>query len=77
MHTEITKCRICGDRELIPLLRLGVQILTGVFPSHAGSTATRTDSSSPRGSYSIMNRATASRSLLPGRVLVLDWKQYV
>ena len=33
MHTEITKCRICGNQELIPVLSLGIQSLTGIFPS--------------------------------------------
>lgn len=33
MHTEITKCRICGNQDLVPVLSLGVQSLTGVFPS--------------------------------------------
>ena len=32
MHTEITKCRICGNQELMPVLSLGIQSLTGVFP---------------------------------------------
>jgi len=33
VHTEITKCRICGNQELLPVLSLGIQSLTGVFPS--------------------------------------------
>jgi hypothetical protein len=33
VHTEITKCRICGNQELIPVLSLGIQSLTGVFPT--------------------------------------------
>jgi len=33
VHTEISKCRICGNHELTPVLSLGVQSLTGVFPS--------------------------------------------
>ena len=32
MSREITSCRICKNRGLIPLLDLGVQCLTGVFP---------------------------------------------
>lgn len=32
MFTEITKCRICGNSDLIPILSLGDQYLTGVFP---------------------------------------------
>jgi len=33
VHTEISKCRICNNQDLIPVLSLGVQSLTGVFPS--------------------------------------------
>ncbi|OGP85401.1 MAG: methyltransferase [Deltaproteobacteria bacterium RBG_16_58_17] len=33
MHHEITKCRICGSSDLIPILNLGKQNLTGVFPT--------------------------------------------
>ncbi|MEY2438765.1 MAG: hypothetical protein QOI34_150, partial [Verrucomicrobiota bacterium] len=29
---EINKCRICGNRSLVPILSLGEQYLTGVFP---------------------------------------------
>jgi len=29
---EIKKCRICGNRDLIPILNLGVQALSGRFP---------------------------------------------
>jgi hypothetical protein len=32
MYTTISQCRICGNRELDPLLDLGTQALTGVFP---------------------------------------------
>ena len=32
MIKEITKCRICQNQELIPVLDLGSQTLTGVFP---------------------------------------------
>ena len=32
MYTEITKCRICGNENLITVLSLGKQALTGVFP---------------------------------------------
>ncbi len=31
---EITHCRICRSRQLTPLLSLGEQCLTGVFPQH-------------------------------------------
>ena len=30
---EIAKCRICGNADLIPVLDLGVQVLSGRFPS--------------------------------------------
>jgi SAM-dependent methyltransferase len=30
---EITRCRICGNRDLVPILAMGEQYLTGVFPS--------------------------------------------
>ena len=32
MFREIEACRICGNRELVPILSLGEQYLTGVFP---------------------------------------------
>lgn len=32
MYTKITKCRICGNPNLVSLLHLGEQALTGVFP---------------------------------------------
>lgn len=32
MYTEINKCRISGSKNLIPVLSLGEQYLTGVFP---------------------------------------------
>ncbi|HAM34806.1 MAG TPA: methyltransferase [Elusimicrobia bacterium] len=31
-YKEITKCRICANRKLLPILSLGRQSLTGVFP---------------------------------------------
>lgn len=33
MHKGIKKCRICGNKKLIPVLDLGVQVMTGVFPA--------------------------------------------
>jgi hypothetical protein len=41
MFTEITKCRVCGSAELLPVLDLGEQYLTGVFPSAPDTTITR------------------------------------
>jgi NDP-4-keto-2,6-dideoxyhexose 3-C-methyltransferase len=32
MYTQIDRCRICGNSELVEVLDLGVQALTGVFP---------------------------------------------
>jgi hypothetical protein len=32
IYKEITKCRFSGSEELIPVLNLGNQVLTGVFP---------------------------------------------
>jgi hypothetical protein len=32
MYTEIKKCRICGNTDLVTVLNLGNQQLTGVFP---------------------------------------------
>lgn len=35
MHREVTTCRVCGNRDLVPILSLGDQALTGVFPRRA------------------------------------------
>jgi NDP-4-keto-2,6-dideoxyhexose 3-C-methyltransferase len=32
MYTDVTKCRVCGNSELVPIVSLGQQSLTGVFP---------------------------------------------
>jgi hypothetical protein len=32
MYKEIRKCRVCGNTDLVPILHLGNQYLTGVFP---------------------------------------------
>ncbi len=32
MYQEVIKCRVCGNSELVPILNLGNQSLTGVFP---------------------------------------------
>lgn len=32
MYTRINQCRICGNSELVEILDLGLQALTGVFP---------------------------------------------
>ena len=33
MFREVQKCRVCGNRDLAPVVSLGEQYLTGVFPS--------------------------------------------
>jgi len=33
MYKEIKKCRICGNTDLVSILHLGNQYLTGIFPS--------------------------------------------
>jgi hypothetical protein len=37
---KIEKCRICGNRELVQVLDLGVQALTGVFPESRSKSVT-------------------------------------
>lgn len=34
MFKKIDKCRICGNQNLVPVVDLGEQYLTGVFPHH-------------------------------------------
>ena len=41
MFREIQKCRICGNRDLVPVLSLGEQYLTGVFPNVRDATLSR------------------------------------
>jgi len=41
MYTEIDACRICGSRNLIEVLSLGEQCLTGVFPKSPTDSLTR------------------------------------
>ena len=36
----ISKCRICGNKELVPVIDLGEQYLTGVFPKTHGQKVT-------------------------------------
>jgi C-methyltransferase C-terminal domain/Putative zinc binding domain/Methyltransferase domain len=40
MYQEIDRCRISGSHNLIPVLSLGTQSLTGVFPKEDGSAIT-------------------------------------
>lgn len=41
MFRKINKCRICGNSNLIQVLDLGNQVLTGVFPNSASQVITR------------------------------------
>lgn len=41
MYSAINKCRICGNEDLIKVLDLGSQALTGVFPAYKDQTITR------------------------------------
>ncbi len=41
MYTRVTKCRICGNRNLVSVLDLGEQMLTGTFPRDRGAQVTR------------------------------------
>jgi cyclopropane fatty-acyl-phospholipid synthase-like methyltransferase len=38
---EIDKCRICGNRDLVPILSMGEQYLTGVFPNLRDATLSK------------------------------------
>ena len=40
MYTEITHCRMCGNPNLVSILHLGNQVLTGVFPRSKEETLT-------------------------------------
>lgn len=40
MYTKIERCRICGNSELAPVLDLGEQMLTGVFPAERDADVT-------------------------------------
>ncbi len=40
MYKEITSCRICGNTNLVSLIYLGEQALTGVFPRNKGDKIT-------------------------------------
>lgn len=41
MTTELKRCRICGNDELIEVMDLGVQALTGVFPQSRSQPVTK------------------------------------
>jgi NDP-4-keto-2,6-dideoxyhexose 3-C-methyltransferase len=40
MYKEIEKCRVCGSTELVEVLDVGVQTLTGVFPKSRAESIT-------------------------------------
>jgi hypothetical protein len=40
MYEKIDTCRVCGNRELVEVLDVGVQTLTGVFPKSRGEAIT-------------------------------------
>jgi NDP-4-keto-2,6-dideoxyhexose 3-C-methyltransferase len=40
MYKQVEKCRVCGNRELVEVLDLGVQTLTGVFPKNRAESIT-------------------------------------
>jgi NDP-4-keto-2,6-dideoxyhexose 3-C-methyltransferase len=40
MYTQISSCRICGNSNLVQVLDLGIQTLTGVFPRQRDQTVT-------------------------------------
>lgn len=40
-YKKIDRCRICGNKELAPVLDLGIQALTGVFPKAEDQVVTR------------------------------------
>lgn len=40
MYTKIESCRICGNGNLVEVLDLGIQALTGVFPKSRTESAT-------------------------------------
>ncbi|GIH75481.1 class I SAM-dependent methyltransferase [Planobispora longispora] len=68
--TECTECRICRNRDLIPVLDLGVQALTGVFPRSADevvpSAPLELVKCSPDGCGLVQLRHTADLSLMYG-----------
>jgi hypothetical protein len=40
MYKQVNRCRICGSPELVKVLELGTQVLTGVFPRQRGADIT-------------------------------------
>ena len=41
MYKKINECRISGSKKLIPVLNLGDQYLTGVFPKNINQNVTK------------------------------------
>ncbi|WP_241028799.1 class I SAM-dependent methyltransferase [Streptomyces verrucosisporus] len=68
--TECTECRICGNRDLLPVLDLGTQALTGIFPGRGEVVPTaplELVKCSPEGCGLVQLRHTADLSLMYGR----------
>ncbi|MER7763273.1 class I SAM-dependent methyltransferase [Streptomyces sp. NPDC097619] len=66
---ECTRCRICGNRELLPVLDLGTQALTGIFPHPDEVVPTaplEVLKCSPAGCGLVQLRHTADLSLMYG-----------
>ena len=40
-YKKINKCRCCGSKSLIPIISLGSQVLTGVFPKNKNVNLTK------------------------------------
>jgi NDP-4-keto-2,6-dideoxyhexose 3-C-methyltransferase len=40
MYKEVTKCRICGNKNLVSIINLGNQYMTGIFPKDMDSALT-------------------------------------
>lgn len=67
--TECTECRICGNRTLLPVLDLGTQALTGIFPARDEPVPTaplELVKCSPDGCGLVQLRHTADLSLMYG-----------
>ncbi|WP_344919995.1 class I SAM-dependent methyltransferase [Streptosporangium oxazolinicum] len=68
--TECTECRICGNRTLLPVLDLGTQALTGVFPASLDQVVPTAPlelvKCSPDGCGLVQLRHTADLSLMYG-----------
>lgn len=41
-YTSVSRCRMCGNHELLPVVDLGQQYLTGIFPANEAAAASLT-----------------------------------